>query len=136
MEPSQSQEDEPFLEGLAEDGAGAHVPDEPDNQGEGADQNFLNAVIAEHRAMLRAAGYSDHRRQGSVHKYSAYLKRIILAAGFESRSALFEHDAWSRAARACIELSEAGRATNTASSDKLYKNYMRGYSTFVKLALA
>lgn len=84
--------------------------------------------------LLKAAGYSDRRRQGSVHKYSAYLAKTVLVAEFASRVELFEPDAWTRAARACVEMASAAAATNTASLDKLYKNYMRGFTTFARLA--
>jgi len=95
---------------------------------------FAEGLVEEHKVLLRAAGYSDHRRQGSVHKYSSYLKKTVLAAQFNTRSELFEQEAWARAATACVALADGLASTNTASHDKLFKNYMRGFSTFVRLA--
>lgn len=95
---------------------------------------FLSALVEEHRLLLKAVGYSDRRRQGSVHKYSSYLEKTVLAAKFECRSALFQEEAWARAATACVGMATGAAATNTASFDKLYKNYMRGFTTFVRLA--
>ena len=97
-------------------------------------EEFLHSLAEEHCVLLKAAGYSDRRRQGSVHKYSSYLVKIVLAAEFASRDELFEPDAWARAAKACVDMASAAAESNTASLDKLYKNYMRGFTTFVSLA--
>ena len=90
--------------------------------------------MSEHKALLVAGGYSDHRRQGSVHKYSGYLRRIMLEGEFESRSDLFEAEARGRAESVCWTMAGASSSTNSAGVRKLYKNYMRGFTTFVRLA--
>ena len=96
--------------------------------------DFLPALIAEHRVLLKAAGYSDYRGHGSVHKYSSYLANIVRVAEFKSRGDLFESEAWARAKAACVSIAFAAAATNTTKPDKLHSNYMRGFTTFVRFA--
>tara|TARA_B100001109_G_scaffold255422_1_gene258353 strand:- start:3422 stop:4021 length:600 start_codon:yes stop_codon:yes gene_type:complete len=129
----------PFIEGLIPAEAAAALPPADALPGAALGEEeepfaFVEGLVEEHKVLLRAAGYSDHRRQGSVHKYSSYLKKTVLTAQFNTRGELFEEEAWARAATACVALANNLTSTNQASHDKLFKNYMRGFSTFVRLA--